>query len=159
MLVKRAPGWRQHGRPVISLEVFYQYLCICNRKINRLVSEDMIYMLSCNVIQYDLYKLITQDCLDSMNSAYHDDIIKWKHFLHYWPFVRGICQSPVNSPHKGQWRSALMFSLICAWINGWVNSREAGDFRCHHTHYDVTVMSMNNPGYVMSEYTHCVWCL
>ena len=34
---------------------------------------------------------------------------------------------PVNSPHKGQWHGALMFSLICIWINGWVNNREAGD--------------------------------
>ena len=41
--------------------------------------------------------------------------------------MRGIHQSPVNSPHKGQWRGALMFSLICARINGWVNNREAGD--------------------------------
>ena len=57
----------------------------------------------------------------------HDDVIKWKHFPRYWPFVRGIHRSPVNSPHKGQWRGALMFSLICAWINGWVNNREAGD--------------------------------
>ena len=44
----------------------------------------------------------------------HDDVIKWKHFPHYWPFVRGIHRSPVNSPHKGQWRGALMFSLMCA---------------------------------------------
>ena len=43
----------------------------------------------------------------------HDDLIKWKHFLCYWPFVRGIHRSPVNSPHKGQWRGALMFSSIC----------------------------------------------
>ena len=27
---------------------------------------------------------------------------------------RGIHRWPVNSPHKGQWRGALMFSLICA---------------------------------------------
>ena len=40
----------------------------------------------------------------------------------------------------GQWRGALMFSLICAWINGWVNNREAGDLRRHRAHYDVTVM-------------------
>ena len=39
----------------------------------------------------------------------HDDVIKWKHFPRYWPFVRGIHQSPVNSPQKGQWRGALMF--------------------------------------------------
>ena len=44
----------------------------------------------------------------------HDDVIKWKHFPRNWPFVRGIHRSPVNSPHKGQWRRALMFSLICA---------------------------------------------
>ena len=48
----------------------------------------------------------------------HDDVIKWKHFPRYWPFVRGIHRSPVNSPHKGQWRGALMFSLICTRING-----------------------------------------
>ena len=44
----------------------------------------------------------------------HDDVIKWKHFPRYWPFVRGIHRWPVNSIHKGQWRGALMFSLICA---------------------------------------------
>ena len=31
---------------------------------------------------------------------YHDDVIKWKHFPRYWPFVRGIHRWPVNSPHK-----------------------------------------------------------
>ena len=71
----------------------------------------------------------------------HDDVIKWKHLPRYWPFVRGIHRSPVNSPHTGQWREALMFSLICVWINSWVNNREAGDLRRYHVHYDVTVMS------------------
>ena len=42
--------------------------------------------------------------------------------------------------HKAQWRGALMFSLICAWKNCWVNSSEAGDLRRHHAHYDLTVM-------------------
>ena len=70
----------------------------------------------------------------------HDDVIKWKHFPRYWPFVRGIHRSPVNSPHKGQWRGALMLSLICAWINDWVNNREASDLRRHRAHYDATVM-------------------
>ena len=55
-------------------------------------------------------------------------------------FVRGIHRSPVNSPHKGQWRGALMFPLICTWINDWVNNREAGDLRRHRAHYDVSVM-------------------
>ena len=70
----------------------------------------------------------------------HDHIIKWKLFPRYWPFVRGIHQSPLNSPPKGQWRGALMFSLICTWINDWVNNGEAGDLRRYRTHYVVTVM-------------------
>ena len=36
-----------------------------------------------------------------------------------------------------------MFSLVCVWINGWVNNGEAGDFRRHRAHYDVTVMVGN----------------
>ena len=47
-----------------------------------------------------------------------------------------------NSPHKGQWRGALMFALICVWINGWVNTREAGDLGRHRAHYDVTVVAV-----------------
>ena len=69
-----------------------------------------------------------------------DDVIKWKHFPRYWPFVREIHRSPVNSPQKGQWRGALVFSLICTRINGWVNNGEAGDLRRYRAHYDVTVM-------------------
>ena len=73
----------------------------------------------------------------------HDDVIKWKHFLRYWPFVRGICRTLVNSPHKGQGCGALMFSLTCAWINDWVNNSEAGDLRRHHAHHDVIVMDLS----------------
>ena len=73
-------------------------------------------------------------------SSVHDDVIKWKHFPRNWPFVREIHRSPVNYPYKGQWRGALMFSLIYAWINDWVNNREAGDLRRQHGHYDVIVM-------------------
>ena len=69
-----------------------------------------------------------------------DDVIKWKHFSRYWLFVREIHRSPVNSPHKGQRRGVLVFSLISAWINTWVINREAGDLRRHLAHYDVTVM-------------------
>ena len=74
------------------------------------------------------------------NNTTHDDVIKWKHFPRYWSLVRGIHRSPMNSPHRGRWRGALMFSLICAWTNGWVNNREAGDLRRYRAHYDVTVM-------------------
>ena len=66
----------------------------------------------------------------------------WRHQMETFSasFVQKIHWSSVNSPHKGQWHSALMFSLICAWINGWVNNREAGDLRRHRAHDDIIVM-------------------
>ena len=70
----------------------------------------------------------------------HGDVIKWKHFSALLVVCAGIHRSPVNSPHKGQWCGALMFYLICAWINGWVNNHEAGDLRGYSAHYDVSVM-------------------
>ena len=74
----------------------------------------------------------------------HDDVIRWKHFPRYWPFARGFHRSPVNSPHKGQWRGALMFSLISARINGCVNNNEAGVLRRPIGHYDVSVMEVSH---------------
>ena len=64
----------------------------------------------------------------------------------YWPSVRRIHRwpvnhrSPVHSSHKGQWRGALIFSLICTWTNSWANNGDAVDLRCRRAHYDVTVM-------------------
>ena len=78
----------------------------------------------------------------------------WRHQMETLSALLAICagNSPVNSRHKGQWRGALKFSLICAWINGWVNNLNAGDLRRHCTHYDVTVMTQKHddahlPGY------------
>ena len=48
----------------------------------------------------------------------------------------GIHRSLVDSLHKGQWRGALMFSLIC----DWASNRDAGDLRRHRAHYDVALM-------------------
>ena len=56
---------------------------------------------------------------------YHDDVIKWKHFPRYWPFVRGIHRSPVNSPRKGQRRGAFIFNFdLC------LNKRLSKHLRC-----------------------------
>ena len=70
----------------------------------------------------------------------HDNVIKWRHFPRHWPFVQGIHRSPVNSPHKGQRRGALMFSLIYTWTNSWLNKGDVGDLRRPRVHYAVTVM-------------------
>ena len=73
----------------------------------------------------------------------HDDVIKWKHIPPYWPIVREIHRLPFYSPHKGQWRAALMLSLICTWTNrnNLVNNLYADDLRRHRAHYDVTEMT------------------
>ena len=90
------------------------------------------------------FVFISTQWLIRISLWFNDDVIEWKHFPRGWPFVRGIHRSPVNSPHKGMWRRALMFTLICARINGWVNTREAGDLRRYCPHYDVIVMSQSH---------------
>ena len=86
----------------------------------------------------------------------HDDVIKWKHFPRHWPFVQGIHRSPVSSPHKGQWRGALMFSLICSWMNVWVSNR---DLRRHRTHHDVTVMNASIESCLLYAMWAEIYCL
>ena len=68
----------------------------------------------------------------------------WRHQIETFSALLAICggihRSPVNAPHKGQCRGALVFSLICVWLNCWVNNREAGDLRRYRAHYDVTII-------------------
>ena len=78
------------------------------------------------------------------NQSFNINISWWRHQMETFSALLALCagNSPVTGefPHKGQWRGALMFSLICVKINHWVNNREAGDFRRHRVHYDVIVM-------------------
>ena len=106
----------------------------------------LLVSVSCQVWTLDDDKIYASDKWTVTIFSYqtifpiHDEVISWEHFLRYWSFVREIHRSPVNSPHEIQWHGALMFSLICAWINGWVNNRESGDFRRQRSYYDVIVM-------------------
>ena len=51
-----------------------------------------------------------------------------------------------NSPVPGEFPAqtpvtrSFDVSLICAWINHWVNNGEAGDLRRYRNHYDVIVI-------------------
>ena len=90
-------------------------------------------MLSCCVCSLFLATLNNTLCLMTYRRHQfivwndHDDVIIWKHFPRYWPFMRGIHRSPA---HKRQWRGALMLSLICArnkrlskhWWGWWVET-------------------------------------
>ena len=76
--------------------------------------------------------------------SYEILIILWRYQIQTISSLLALCErihrSPVDSPHKGQWRGALMFSLICAWTNGWAKNRDAGDLRRHRTHYGAIVI-------------------
>ena len=82
---------------------------------------------------------------------------KWNPYVDYSFLPSFIFElphrSPVNAHHKGQWRGALMTSLICAWIKAWINNRDAGDLRGHRTDYDVTVTSFQ----VLAKYTNHIY--
>ena len=78
----------------------------------------------------------------------HDDVIKWKHFPRYWPFVRGIHRSPVNSPHKGQWRDIRCFffhlrlnkRLSKLWWDWWFETPSRSLWR----HYNALAISRHS---------------
>ena len=94
----------------------------------------------------------------------------WRHQMETFFALLALCAGnspvPVISPHKGQWRGALMFSFICVWINDWVNNREAGDLRRHPGHYDVNVMygwmwltgSVWQPMFILGLICFCFVC-
>ena len=42
----------------------------------------------------------------------HQDMVTRKHFPHYWPFVRGIHRSPVDSPHTGPFMPSFYISCV-----------------------------------------------
>ena len=107
-------------------------LLLVTHKFINVVLRGLIWLVQSELRPHSFVKVDTQNC--------HHDVIKWKPFPLYWPVAREIHRSPVDSPHKGQWRGALTLSLICAWTNGWVNNCEASDFRRHRAHHDVTAM-------------------
>ena len=96
------------------------------------------------VIPVRLYN--TAACLSGTWGDLHLQEPWWRHQMKTFSALltfcagNGIHRPLVNSQHKDQWSGALAFSLIYAWINGWVNNREAGDLRRHRPHYDVSVM-------------------
>ena len=69
----------------------------------------------------------------------------WCHQMETFFALLAICagNSPVTSEFPAQRPVMRSFDVFIdlRWINDWVNNREAGDLRCHLTHYDVTVMS------------------
>ena len=125
---------------LITSSYFLHETIIVVRKIRGLHQNLAIIFLARNIPRE--YMIRREDIFAQgfgMMTSSNENIFRVKN----WPFVRGIPRSPMNSPHKGQWRGTLMFSLIWFLIKGWVNNREAGDLRRYRAHYDVIVMVWN----------------
>ena len=73
----------------------------------------------------------------------------WRHQMEAFSALLAICAR--NSPVPGEFPTqrpvtpSCDVSLICVWINGWVNNRKAGDLRRYRAHYDVSVMLLECP--------------
>ena len=94
---------------------------LTDNKPNRAWKVSDVSWCGIDFYRLSLWRVLgARSCVHLLNakSYWLDDVIKWT--------------------HSG--RGAMMFSLICAWINGWVNSREAGDLRRNRAHHDFTVM-------------------
>ena len=87
--------------------------------------------------EYELWGFIIQGIFVTVLSW-------WRHQMETFSALLVLCEgnSPVvmDSRHKGQWRRALMYYLVCARTGGWANNRDAGDFRRHRVHYGVVIM-------------------
>ena len=96
----------------------------------------------CNIhSSFIIHKFLKLDAPGYQQIIYVSEIslAVWRHQMATFSVLLALC----TGSHKGQWRRSLVFSLICAWINGSVNDREAGDLRRHSAHYDVIVMDDN----------------
>ena len=68
----------------------------------------------------------TELCHYSLCENPHDDVIKWKHFSRYWPLCGEFTGHRWIPSTKANDAELWCFLLICAWMNSWVNNREAG---------------------------------
>ena len=100
---------------------------------NNKIQKDLL----CNIQYKHIFVFIKCNALNTCLI-----ISRWRHQMETFSALLALCagNSPVNSPQKGQWRGALIFSLNCARTNGWVHNRDTGDLTRHCAHYIVTVM-------------------
>ena len=136
--------------PILQSTFLKSYLCVISIYFVQVVARCQPYV---EPVQLQQCFKCTHCGGENMAARYH--LVRWVSIRTKAPWWRhqmetfsallvlyeGIHRSSVNSPHKGQWRGALTFSLICTWTNDWVNNRNSGDLRRHRPHYDVTVIT------------------
>ena len=133
-------NWHHRNRIITDTSIFSPISLTCDPwislylRLSEGIQGSRVRPFRSKIMVSNFYWRITFAILDVCHVPSSRPGLTWwrhqmTHFPRYWPFVRAIHRSPLSSPHKGQWRGALMFSLICVWINGWVNNRKAGDLR------------------------------
>ena len=132
--------------PFISIYMHVRLKKIIATSIKTLLSQYNSQTLSRQQLNQEVWDFL-----------FHDDVIKWKHFPRYRPFVKGIHRWLVDSLHKGQWRGALFFSMICDWTNGWTNNRDVGFGSCHRARYDFIVMYFDVLWYLAFQISFAEW--
>ena len=104
-------AWRRPGTKPLSEPMMFNWLThICLTR-PQWVNHDMPVVHHSQPMEWHNTGSFVPEC--------HDDVLKWKHFPHYWPFVRGIYQSPVGSPHKGQSQSFDVFFDVWLMLVVW----------------------------------------
>ena len=144
-----------YSKDIVGFEaICFQWFLLqwCN-KSNLMITSAFTHKTCHNMAELGRHQAdANQFCILWHADGYtHDDVIKWKHCPRCWSLVRGIHRSPVNSLYKGKWRWPFMFSLLCTWINGWVNNWDSSDLRRHRAHYDITAM-------IYTAESHCAMC-
>ena len=179
LLSARKPGWQtihnQQNYTIVRDVSHYVQLCICIVYIYSFAPHSCWYPSICfagltnwklklwTMLSHTIKSIALSEhilhlwCNHELLVQMHSVWSWWRHqmetFSALLALFAGNSPVPVNSLHKDQWRGALMFSLFCAWINDWVNNREAGDFKCHRAHHAVNVMW---PLWAASQ-MHCKW--
>ena len=120
--------------------------------IGEATSKQWYNFMSITICAYGLVYCCLFQCITMMTSS-NGNI-----FPCHWPFVMRIRRSPVDSPHKGKWCGALMFSLICAWTNSLANNRYTGDLWRYRAHYDITVMTTGHSWYAQIVHALHQYC-
>ena len=123
----------------------------CTRNLDKVTQERKISHLTCLVLVSWSSFLVWNHWAMFMNYEWIIMTSSNGIFPRYWSFLRVIHRSPVNSPHKGQWRGTLIFCLICVRINGWEKNHEARDLGRHRAHYDVIVIRIDQPKWTRNE--------
>ena len=83
---------------VVKSDIFWHFITITAAACTWRLPVCMVYSHPIPLNKHWLSYIFS--ILIPSNTVYHDDVINWKHFPRYWPFVRGIHSFPVNSPQK-----------------------------------------------------------